>query len=100
MSTPKCAAIGAAIAALSIPSDASAAARPVSLSDARVAPSYLRPLAPGASVTKACQCRGGSWRGVSAHRCNGRALAARTVSALLGARRPARHSWRTIRGDA
>jgi len=70
----------AALAALALPS--SAQARAVALTDASASPSYVRMLAPGASVTKARQCpHGARWTDVNAYRGNGRALASQKRSA-------------------
>ena len=70
----------AALAALALPTSASA--RAVALTDATAAPSYVRVLAPGASVTKTRQCpRGARWSDVNAYRGNGRALASQRRSA-------------------
>jgi len=69
----------AALAALALP--ASAQARAVALTDATAAPSYVRVLAPGASVTKTRQCPHGAWTDFNAYRGNGRALASQRHSA-------------------
>ena len=52
-----------------------AVAKPVSLSDARTAPDFLRALKPGRTVTVTRQCpRGGYWMETSAYRGRGGAL--------------------------
>ena len=67
----------AALAALAIliPSGAQAA-ESVALADAASAPSHLRLLEPGESVTRSRQCGRDDWSNVNAYRWNGRALAA------------------------
>jgi len=70
----------AALAALALPT--SAQARAVAQTDAAASPSYVRVLAPGASVTKARQCpHGARWSDFNAYRANGRALASQRRSA-------------------
>ena len=72
----------AALAALALPATASGHARAVALTDAVAAPSYVRVLAPGASVTKTRQCpRGARWSDFNAYRGKGRALAPQRRSA-------------------
>ena len=74
MSPARIAAALAVTAALSVPSDASAA-RAVSLADASAAPSYLRLLAPGEAVTRSRQCGRAYWSDVNAYRWHGGTLA-------------------------
>ncbi len=68
----------AATLALSVPSAADGASRAVALSEAREAPSYLRLLAPGQSVTKLRQCGENYWSDLNAYRWSGAALARQT----------------------
>lgn len=74
----------AALTALTLAAPAAAhQARPVALSDARVAPDMLRLLAPGQHLTELRQCpRGGYYGDTSAYRWNGRALPAQTWNRL------------------
>jgi hypothetical protein len=74
-----------AIAVLSAPAATASSepqARPVTLRDARVAPSYLHLVQPGRSVTRTHQCdRGGYWTELSAYQWNGEALPAQRWNA-------------------